>query len=241
VSRRTALGIGLGLWLLIDLPLALLVAGGWSPLLRTDRAVVDALQPAAVDSSAYRTVLDVVSDAGTTWFRLLVLVLVVVWAFRTGRARLGWYVAAVAALIGPVTTGLKLLVGRDRPEFPDPVYLGDTLSHPSGHASGIVTLVGLLLVAFVRLLPLRWRVATVLGGVALVFAVGLTRIGLGAHYPSDVVAGFALGAGWVLVVGAAWDVLPGPRREQVESGRSLSPQPPGGERGSDDHRRTTQL
>lgn len=226
MSRRTALGIGLGLWLLIDLPLALLVAGGWSPLLRLDRAVVDALQPAAVESPAYRTVLDVVSDAGTTWFRLLVLLLVVVWAFRTGRVRLGWYVAAVAALIGPVTTGLKLLVGRDRPEFPDPVYLGDTLSHPSGHASGVVTLVGLLLVAFLRLQSRRRRLVTVLGGVALVLSVGLTRIALGAHYPSDVVAGFALGAGWVLVLAAALNALPGPRREEVEGGKSLSPQQP---------------
>ncbi len=226
MSRRTALGIGLGLWLLIDLPLALLVAGGWSPLLRTDRAVVDALQPAAVDSSAYRTVLDVVTDAGTTWFRLLVLIPVVVWAFRTGRVRLGWYVVAGAVLIGPLTTGLKLLVGRERPDFADLVYLSDSLSHPSGHSSGIVTLVGLLLVAFLRLQPRRWRLVTVLGGVALVFSVGLTRIALGAHYPSDVVAGFALGAGWVLVLAAALNALPGPRREEVEGGKSLSPQQP---------------
>lgn len=226
MTRRSALLVGLGLWLLVVLPFALLVAAGWPPLLRVDRAVVDALQPAAVDSPTYRTVLGVLTDAGTTWFRLVGLMPVVVWAFRTGRARLGWYVIVAAVLIGPLTTGLKLLVGRERPDFADPVYLSDSLSHPSGHSSGIVTLVGLLLVALLRLQPRRWRVVTVLGGVLLVFLVGVTRVALGAHYPSDVVAGFALGTGWVLVLGAAWDALPGRRREEVEGERSLHTQQP---------------
>lgn len=54
VSRRGALTLGLALWLALVLPLALLVHAGWAPLLDTDRAVVDALQPAAADSPAYR-------------------------------------------------------------------------------------------------------------------------------------------------------------------------------------------
>lgn len=226
VSRRSALWLGGGLWLLVGLPLALLVGQGWPPLLRFDRAVVDALQPAAVTSATWRTVLEVVTDAGTTWFRLVVLLPVVVWAFRSGRARLGWYLAVAAALIGPVTEGLKHLVGRERPEFVDPVYVSESLSHPSGHSSGIVTLVGLLLVAFLRLQPPRWRGPTVLAGAALVLVVGLTRIALGAHYPSDVLGGFVLGAGWVLVLGAAFGVLPGARQEQADKAKSLPVQQP---------------
>lgn len=226
MSRRAAVLTGFGLWLLVVVPFAVLVAVGWSPLLRLDRSVVDALQPAAVDAPAYRTLLDVVTDAGTTWFRLLVLVPVVVWAFRTQRYRLGWWVVVTAALIGVVTSGLKFVVGRERPDFPDPVYLSDSLSHPSGHASGIATLVGVLLIAVLRLVARRWRPAVVLGGVVLVLAVGLTRIALGAHYPSDVTAGWALGVGWVLVLAGGFGVLPGPRREEVEGADSLSTQQP---------------
>lgn len=226
MSRRNALVLGLGLWLLVNLPLALLVAAGWAPLVDLDRAVVDTLEPAAAGSPAYLTVLDVLTSAGTTWFRLLVLVPVVVWAFRTRRHRLGWYVVVAAVLIGPLTDALKLLVGRERPEFADPVYLSDSLSHPSGHSSGIVTLVGLLLIAFSRLQPRRWRWPTVLAGILLVLVVGLTRMALGAHYPSDVLAGFALGAGWVLVLAVVFGTLPPPRREEIESPRSLSPQQP---------------
>lgn len=224
MRRRDGLLIGLALWAGVVLPLGLLVGIGWPPLVTWDRTVEDVLHPAAVGSAAYRGVLEVVTDAGTTWFRLVALLPVVIWALRTGRTRLGWYVTVSALLIGPVTEGIKHLVGRARPEFVDPIYVSDSLSHPSGHASGIVTLVGLLLVALLRLQPRRWRLPTVLAGVALVLAVGLTRMALGAHYPSDVLAGFGLGAGWVLVLGAAFDVLPRRGREQPDSGMSLHEQ-----------------
>lgn len=225
MSRRGAATLGAALWLAVVLPLGLLVHAGWQPLQDLDRAVVDALQPTAAGSPAYRGVLAVLTDAGTSWFRLLVLLPVVIWAFRTGRARLGWYVVVAASLIGPVTSGLKLLVGRERPEFADPIFVSDSLSHPSGHSSGVVTLVGLLLVALLRLQP-RWtRRLTVTGAGLLVLAVGLTRMALGAHYPSDVLAGYALGAGWVLVLGAGFGVLPG-RREEPEGPTSLHVQQP---------------
>ena len=46
------------------------------------------------------------------------------------------------------------------------------------------------------------------GSILAGLAVGLTRMALGAHYPSDVVAGLALGAGWVLILTAAFDAVP---------------------------------
>ncbi len=225
-TRRRMLLIGLALWLSVVVPLALLVGLHWQPLLRLDQSIVDALQPRAVQHPAYRVVLTVVTSAGTSWFRFVVLAPVAFWAFRTHRARLGWLLVVTAGLIGPVTSGLKLIVGRQRPDFPDPVYVSDSLSHPSGHSSGIITLVGLLLVAFLRLQPRRYRVATVAGGVLLVLAVGLTRIALGAHYPSDVVSGFALGAGWVLILTAVFDALPGPQQEHPADGEVVPEQGP---------------
>ncbi|MBA2554935.1 MAG: phosphatase PAP2 family protein [Geodermatophilaceae bacterium] len=233
-DRRRMLLLGLSLWLLVVLPLALLVGLKWEPLLRLDRSVVDALHPPAAEHPAFEGLLNLVTTAGTSWFRWLVLAPVAIWAFRSGRLRLGWLLVVAAGLIGVVTSGLKLLVDRDRPDFPDPIFVSDSLSHPSGHSSGVVTLVGLLLVAFLRLQPPRHRVATVVGGLVLVLAVGLTRIVLGAHYPSDVVAGFALGAGWVLVLTALFDALPGPVQEQPDGERLLRKQLPT-ERGLDEH------
>lgn len=203
-SRRAVALTGIALWLLIVAPLGILVGLRWSPLLAADRAVVEALQ-----LRGWMPVLEVVDDAGTTWFRLLVFAPVVVWAFRSGRTRLGWYAVVAGTLIGPVTAGLKLLVGRDRPELIDPMFLAQELSHPSGHSSGIATLVGVLLVAGLRLCSPRSRSWWVAAAMAAVLLVGLTRVALGVHYPSDVIAGWALGAGWVLVGAATFSVLPG--------------------------------
>ena len=229
-SARRWLGLaGLGLWLLVVLPLALLVRARWAPLLDFDRSVVDALEPLAARSSAYQVVLNVVTTPGTSWFRFLVLAPVVVWAFRTHRARLGWLLVVAGGSVGLLAVLVKDVVGRMRPDVPHPIYASDSLSFPSGHASGIVTLVGLLLIAFLRLQQPRVRVVSILGSVLLVLAVGWTRMALGAHYPSDVLAGFAFGAGLVLILAAVFDAIP-PQGEHPQNSRLLQQQRPGEER-----------
>ncbi|CAN5268931.1 N/A [soil metagenome] len=202
-SRRSVALTGAGLWLLVVAPMGLLVGLRWAPLLAADQRVVEGLH-----LRGWVPVSELVTQAGTTWFRLLVLAPVAVWAWRSGRARLGWYVVVAAALIGPVTSGLKVAVGRDRPELIDPMFFAQDLSHPSGHASGIATLVGVLLVTGLRPRSPRSRRWWIAAAVATVALVGLTRVVLGVHFPSDVLAGWALGAGWVLVLAAAFDVLP---------------------------------
>mgnify|MGYP000915925445 CR=1 FL=1 len=109
-----------------------------------------------------------------------------------------------AALIW-VTLGfgaiLKLLFGRDRPdtEYANNLHFA-TNSFPSGHASGAMVAYGLLAYMAWRLLPQPWSyIVVVLLGVLIVL-VGLSRIYLGAHFPSDVIAGWALGGVTLLVI-----------------------------------------
>lgn len=88
---------------------------------------------------------------------------------------------------------LKGLFERKRPDFADL----ETFSFPSGHAFGSAVVYGLLAILAWRVLHrYPWRGA-VAGGLVLVFvAVGLSRVLLGKHYPSDVVAGWSLGLAW---------------------------------------------
>lgn len=102
------------------------------------------------------------------------------------------------------TTLLKNSVERVRPEWEDPLRLLDSYSFPSGHASGIASAAGVVIV-LAALLARRRDLRRGLQAVALGLAtlVGLDRLLLGVHNVTDVAAGYAVGAFWVLL----WTVL----------------------------------
>jgi len=104
--------------------------------------------------------------------------------------------AAVGAEI--LTTGLKLGFERNRPFFSDPLATESTYSFPSGHASVSLAVYGTLGYIGARHLATRRAQILALTAAALVVAlIGFSRLYLGVHYLSDVIAGFSVGAAWV--------------------------------------------
>lgn len=98
-----------------------------------------------------------------------------------------------------LSSTLKSVINRPRPPVGSALQSTATASFPSGHAfnSAVVYLtLGALLARRVR----RPRTRAYVIGVAmlLTLAVGLSRVYLGVHYPTDVLAGWAAGAGWAL-------------------------------------------
>ncbi len=108
---------------------------------------------------------------------------------------LALWVAATCALGTLLQQSLKALVDRPRPVWPDPVDSAHYAAFPSGHALTATVVCGLLLWLLRRYGAGRalWRTA-VTAAVVSVVGVGLTRIWLGVHWPSDVVGGWLLGA-----------------------------------------------
>jgi undecaprenyl-diphosphatase len=104
-----------------------------------------------------------------------------------------------AGLIIIVTFGIgvlmKLLLRRDRPitEYVAHMRMA-TFSMPSGHAAGAVVAYGFLAYVGWTLFGQPWPWIAVGLGTALIILIGLSRIYLGAHYPSDVIIGWLLGA-----------------------------------------------
>jgi diacylglycerol kinase family enzyme/membrane-associated phospholipid phosphatase len=111
------------------------------------------------------------------------------------------------------TTLLKVLVGRDRP--PGALMTLRDGSFPSGHSSNAAAWAGIAIVLATMFLRRRnqRRLVAVLA-LAFAFLVGLDRLLLGVHNPSDVVAGWSLGALWV--TGMALLMDPTPRPADVE-------------------------
>jgi membrane-associated phospholipid phosphatase len=187
------------------------VAAEWAPLLQLDRTVSTALYAGDDRPRLVEVALQVATAPGLSVVRGVVLLPVLVWLVL----RRAWWTAAwvlvAAATISPLTSLLKELVGRARPQFAEGGARYETLSFPSGHSSGIACLATIGLVLAWPLLAPAARRAWLAAGVALVLLVGLTRMLLGVHFLSDVVGGWSLGLGWTLVVALAFGALPGGR------------------------------
>jgi membrane-associated phospholipid phosphatase len=103
------------------------------------------------------------------------------WSFAVGGAAL-------------LNLAAKHSFGRARPDLWISIAPEPTLSFPSGHAMGSMACVA---AAIVLLWPTRWRVPLLMAGVPFVFLVGLSRVYLGVHYPSDILAGWTASLAWV--------------------------------------------
>ena len=93
---------------------------------------------------------------------------------------------------------MKYAFQRARPDFEHPILSLTTYSFPSGHAAGSMLFFGVLAAHLVsRIDQWRPRVAIVLCAITLVIVVSLSRLYLGVHYLSDVLAGMAEATAWL--------------------------------------------
>ena len=198
--------------------LAVLVQGGEGGVVRRiDEGILLAL----------RSPLDRADPIGPLWVEIffrdvtalgshavIVLVGLVVASYLAMLRERASVMLLAASLVGGaiLSAALKLAFGRPRPELV--AHLADihTASFPSGHAMlsavAYLTLAGLL--ARVQPQPRlrRFVIATGIGTTAL---VGISRVYLGVHWPTDVLAGWLLGAAWALSCRAMADRIEGHR------------------------------
>jgi undecaprenyl-diphosphatase len=131
----------------------------------------------------------------------LVSAATVVYLLMIGKRAMAGYV--IVAVAGGVALSLALKAGYDRPR-PDLAPHGShvyTQSFPSGHATTAAVVYLTLGAMLARIQPL-WRVKALIltMAVALTIAVGVSRVYLAVHWPTDVIAGWALGLAWALSV-----------------------------------------
>jgi len=166
----------------------------------------------------------VVSNIGAVGVLAVIAVVVglVLW-FRGERLAVALAPLVSLGLAGGVAAVVKALVGRSRPPVALRLVTETESSFPSGHATDSAALflaVGLVVAAVVCRRPLARVVVLGLAGAAAL-AVGLSRLVLGVHWPTDVLAGWGLGALVALAVTSTVLALPGgTARPGPESTRS---------------------
>lgn len=183
----------------------------FGPQMQLDGAVSEAVYVGDDRAFGLDWLLEGLTAPGGSAFRLVVFLAVLAWLARRRHWPIAAWVLTAVLLIGPLTSLLKALFGRIRPDFDHGGARLDSLSFPSGHSSGIATLVTVALILAWPVLAPRARRLWLVLGVGAVFLVGFTRLLLGVHYLSDVVGGWALGLAWSLGLALLFHALPGGR------------------------------
>ncbi|MDE1895363.1 MAG: phosphatase PAP2 family protein [Xanthomonadaceae bacterium] len=118
------------------------------------------------------------------------------------RRRQWWPGMAWALALGgvmPINGGLKQLFRRVRPLHGHGFVTEPGWSFPSGHAFGAVVFYGMLAYLLLRLLPPRFHRGAIATAAVMIGMLGGSRVLLQVHYFSDVLAGYAAGAAWLLL------------------------------------------
>lgn len=155
---------------------------------------------------------------------VLTVITLVVLGFLLIQRKWGAAVVVLVAIVGGMflSEGLKDLFARDRPPAAYRVVEATSLSFPSGHAMLSATAyltMGALLARILSRRRLKIYVMSVAALLAL--SVGLTRIYLGVHWTTDVIAGWSLGAAWAM---ACWLVAYAVQRIRTHS--AVAPRDP---------------
>jgi undecaprenyl-diphosphatase len=203
-------------------PLGFLVRERWGPLAHLDTRVEDATHTDAVAHGWLRAVAEVVTWVGSPAVVEVAGALLVVLLLRQRRRRTALYLAVCIAGAYTLSTVGKIVVDRARPVWADPLSHARGASFPSGHATGSAAFCfagAIVLLALNRRMRRRSFLLLVIVPPVLVAA---SRVVLGVHYLSDVVAGLLLGWGWVAACTAgftAWRAEQGHAPEPLEAAR----------------------
>jgi YegS/Rv2252/BmrU family lipid kinase len=184
----------------------------------------------ARESEAFVSVLRGIERAfaGLGMLILTLLLAVPLWVRKHHRAAV--YTVLVMVSNSLLFNSIKVLYGRSRPVWQDPIGQLTSRSFPSGHAASTAAFAGVVIVLATMLIR-RGNLRRAVCGAALLLplTVGLDRVLLGRHYPSDVLAGWLLGAFVTLIWLVIYSPLPRshaesavPLTESVPSDRKLA-------------------
>ena len=163
-----------------------------------DTTIIDFLK--SIESSILDQIMIFVTELGSVWFLALcsVISIITLWFKYNDKWGILLFIIGIGGG-GLLTKLLKYYYERGRPSI-NPEIDAIGYSFPSGHSMGSLIFYGFVTYFIVRSgtkRPMKWMTILVAG--ILVLLIGITRIYLGAHFPSDVLAGHLAGAIWLIL------------------------------------------
>lgn len=166
----------------------------WGWVTDVDTWALQAAHRASVEHGAWVTFWNVVCTVFSPLVFRVVVAGVIVWTLMRRQWWLALFLLSTVELSGPLTELAKFLADRPRPATA--LVSASSTSFPSGHALGTMTSVAAVLAVLAVAVPTVWRAWRwwlIVAGTVIVLAVGVGRVALNVHHPSDVIAGWALG------------------------------------------------
>ncbi|HVR72083.1 MAG TPA: phosphatase PAP2 family protein [Vicinamibacteria bacterium] len=173
---------------------------------------------ARVDQAVWREARERRTEGATTFFLVFTLLgtgvglgilalLITVVLVARGHRRWAAFLVLNAAGGGLLNDWLKVLFARARPDQDEALWRSSSYAFPSGHAMGSFVVFGAIVYLVMRASP-SWRVrsAAVALACCLTGAISLSRIYLGVHWFSDIVAGLSAGLVWLATTTAVYEV-----------------------------------
>lgn len=205
--------------LVFALPVVLIglaVRQQFDPLIRADNAASRAATGFSVRHGLVPA-LTVIQTVSEPIFVYLVATGVAVWVWRSRRLKGRALWAIVTMMVGwGIGSSSKLIAQRARPVVDGPVPHAHGYSFPSGHTLNITLAACVLVFLLWPLLSAAGRRIAVVLAIVVPVIVGLDRLFIGAHFPSDILAGHILGLGimfasWIGFIGKTASISsPGP-------------------------------
>jgi len=147
-----------------------------------------------------QTPMLVITNVGQPIIMAIAAVIAGVWAWQHSQHKIAYSMAATLAAMG-VNSILKHYIHRTRP---DTLYVSNmyfkTSSFPSGHAFSAMVVCALFAYLALKYMPGTWGIVAAIALIVFALLVGVSRVVVGAHYPTDVLAGWLLGALFAVVI-----------------------------------------
>jgi len=164
-------------------------------LVTFDQEIIEVIQ-SMISTQNTEWMLFITALGSVKWITIFVILSVMILLFKKKISLAVFFI--VSSGIGALfNIWLKWLFKRERPDIL-PIISEESYSFPSGHAMGSFIFYGSLAFVIIHLVHQKsWRIVGLVINTILILCIGLSRIYLGVHFPSDIIGGYLAGAAWL--------------------------------------------